>query len=48
MDFDALTDGTPVRPEPSPAKLVAVTLPTPAFTFVADKNSTVDIPVHLY
>jgi hypothetical protein len=46
MDFDALTDGIAVNPEPSPTKLVAVTIPL-AFILVADKNSTVDIPATL-
>ena len=46
MDFDALTDGTPVRPEPLPTKLVAVTIPL-AFILVADKNPTVDTPAML-
>ena len=46
MDFDALTVGTASRPEPSPTKFVAVTTPS-TFTFVADKNPTVDIPTML-
>jgi hypothetical protein len=36
-----------LRPEPSPTKLVAVTIPL-AFILVADKNPTVDIPVSIY